>query len=222
MDIVKDNPSGDEKVPAKGKGKLGKLGKYKGQIIGALAAIAVLVFYFVRKNTAASTATTSTTTGDASTTPSASTDAGTGGYYYGGGDDGGYGSGSTRATGATGATRATGAPGPTGPSGTSSLTSPGDYYQAAVNLLHIQGIANPTVAEINNLRNQLRIQAGLKPFKNAPGVKQTTKPVSGSPVSPKTPKSGVTAKTKATPQVAASTARAGVTAGNTRIKMAGQ
>lgn len=106
-DLITDGGSkeANEKHPKKG----GKLDKYKWYIIGGLAVIAVLVFYFTRQSSANSSS-------SAADQAAAGIDPSTGIPYaseYGAG--GAYGI--PGPTGATGATGATGPRGPRGPAG---------------------------------------------------------------------------------------------------------
>jgi Collagen triple helix repeat (20 copies) len=120
-DLVTDSGSkeANEKHPKKG-----KLGKYKWYIVGALAVIAVLVFYFTRSS-AANSSSANTADDSAAQTAAAGIDPSTGIPYaseYGsGGSDGSIGpagpAGPTGATGAKGAKGAKGATGKTGKTG---------------------------------------------------------------------------------------------------------
>lgn len=110
----------NEKVPKKG-GLL--TGKNKWYVVGGLAIIAVLVFYFVRKSN--SSASGSSTTGTSSTLDPATEAAlqsalqAQAGNAYQAGVTGSQGS-----TGAAGATGPAGAAGPTGPAGPAGPTGP--------------------------------------------------------------------------------------------------
>lgn len=107
--LVTDSGSkeANEKHPKKG----GKLGKYKWYIVGGLAVIAVLVFYFTRSSNANNSAsTTGSSTGDSGA--AAGVDPSTGLPYASE-----YGMGGIGATGPAGPAGATGPAGPKGATG---------------------------------------------------------------------------------------------------------
>jgi LysM repeat protein len=114
-EVVKD---GEDKLgPGKKGGMLG--GKNKMYVVGALAAIAVLVFMFVRKSNSTAAAGTSTT-GQTGIDPAtlATLLAAQQQSYAGSGSSGGTGpAGAAGPAGPTGPTGATGKSGPTGPVG---------------------------------------------------------------------------------------------------------
>ena len=150
------------------------LTKYKWPLIGGLAVIAILTFYFVRKSTSAAASAGGT---NAAQQSAAGIDPATGQPYaseygYAGGSAGGIsGVGSPGATGATGATGpagAKGATGATGPAAKPALTvstkppiTKGSYYSAVygknltaaqwhqahlAHLAHLQKVNNSKIA----------------------------------------------------------------------------
>jgi LysM domain len=113
-------PEGEEKVPKKGKGLL--TGKNKWYVVGGLAVVAVLVFYFVRKSNAnAAGGATGTSTGATGTQLDPATQAALQGALQAQAAQGLSGASGAQGPegqpGPTGAPGPTGGPGPTGPPG---------------------------------------------------------------------------------------------------------